>query len=106
MFASLTASLVAVIERHGLVAVILGRWVGVLRALVPAVAGVARMPYRRFLLANTAGGVSWALVVSLLGHGAGTAWPQVEAWLGRGGDDGRGSTSGVPGDPALAEAGR
>lgn len=73
------------IERRGAVAVILGRWVGVLRALVPAVAGAARMPYRRFFPANLVGGVSWAVAVSLLGYGAGTAWPQVQSWLGRGG---------------------
>ncbi|TRW46735.1 DedA family protein [Georgenia yuyongxinii] len=72
------------IERRGAVAVVLGRWVGLLRALVPAAAGATRMPYRRFLVANAAGGVSWALAVSLLGYGAGVAWPQVQAWLGRG----------------------
>ncbi|GAA1652455.1 DedA family protein [Georgenia ruanii] len=75
----------AEIERRGAAAVVLGRWVGVLRALVPAVAGATRMPYRRFLTANVAGGVSWAVAVSLLGYGAGAAWPQVQAWLGRGG---------------------
>jgi membrane-associated protein len=72
------------VAARGATAVVLGRWVGILRALVPAVAGATRMSYGRFLLANAVGGISWAVIVSLLGYGAGTAWPQVQAWLGRG----------------------
>lgn len=74
----------ALIERRGAGAVVVGRWVGVLRAIVPAVAGATRMPYRRFLAANAAGGVTWGVVVNLLGYSAGAAWPRVQAWLGRG----------------------
>lgn len=41
-------------------AVFAGRFVGVLRALVPAVAGATRMPYRRFLAWNALGAIIWA----------------------------------------------
>lgn len=70
------------LRRRGPAAVVLGRWVGVLRALVPAVAGAAAMPYRTFLIANLAGGAVWAVVVAGLGFAAGTGWTQVQGWLG------------------------
>lgn len=59
------------VAEHGPWAVVGARWIAVLRALVPTVAGTMNMPYRRFLLANTAGGVSWAMTAVLLGYFAG-----------------------------------
>lgn len=70
------------IASRGAQAVFVGRWVGVLRALVPAVAGAAGMPYRRFLIANVIGGVLWAVTIAVLGFTAGAAWSQVQGWLG------------------------
>lgn len=69
------------IALRGAQAVFIGRWVGVLRALVPAVAGASGMPYRRFLVANMAGGMLWAVTVVVLGFTAGAAWAQVQGWL-------------------------
>lgn len=69
-------------ERGGR-AVFLGRFVGVLRALVPAVAGSAGMPYRAFLPANVAGGILWASAFILLGYVFGGSWKAVEHWAGR-----------------------
>ncbi|MEE6263871.1 DedA family protein [Plantactinospora sonchi] len=73
------------IARHGPVAVLLGRWVGVLRTLVPALAGMNRMPYRRFLLFNALGGAAWATTVVLVGYLAGASWKRVENHLGEAG---------------------
>ena len=72
----------AYVAKRGGSAVFLGRWVGLLRALVPAVAGMVRMPYRRFLVYNVAGGTLWAVVVVLLGYFAGASFKRVEAYLG------------------------
>jgi membrane protein DedA with SNARE-associated domain/membrane-associated phospholipid phosphatase len=69
--------------RRGGPAVLLGRWVGVLRALVPALAGMTRMPYRRFLAWNLAGGISWATTVVLAGYATGAAWRTAAHYLGR-----------------------
>ena len=71
----------AAMGRGGWWTVALGRWVGLLRALVPAVAGAARMPYRRFLAANAVGGSLWAAAVVLLGYSAGAAWRQAQGRL-------------------------
>jgi len=45
------------LEAKGGRAIFAGRFVGVLRALVPAVAGATRMPYRRFLVWNALGAI-------------------------------------------------
>jgi membrane protein DedA with SNARE-associated domain len=52
--------------RYGAIAVFLGRFLGPLRATVPTVAGMMKMPTRRFYLANILSAVVWvpALVLS------------------------------------------
>jgi len=73
------------LERRGGPAVLLGRWVGVLRALVPSLAGMGRMPYRRFLLWNATGALVWAPAVVLAGYTAGAQYRRVESVFGRAG---------------------
>lgn len=70
------------VQRRGAGAVVLGRWVGILRALVPAMAGMVRMPYRRFLAANIVGAVSWSAVVVGLGYFAGASLAAAQSVLG------------------------
>lgn len=57
--------------RRGGVAVFLGRWVGALRAVVPFVAGMAGMPYRRFLPWNVAASIAWVAAVVGIGWAVG-----------------------------------
>jgi membrane protein DedA with SNARE-associated domain/membrane-associated phospholipid phosphatase len=64
-------------------AVFFGRFVGLLRALVPALAGMSRMPYRTFLPWNAAGGIIWAPGFVFLGYLAGRSYQQVERIAGR-----------------------
>jgi membrane-associated protein len=53
-------------ERYGGVTIIIGRFVPVIRTFAPFLAGVAGMPYRRFLSYNVVGGVLW---ITLLVYG-------------------------------------
>ncbi|MHA7277764.1 DedA family protein [Arthrobacter sp. Hz1] len=71
------------LSQRGGSAVLIGRWVGLLRALVPALAGMGRMPYRTFFLYNGIGGTIWATTVVLLGYFAGQSYKTVEQYLGR-----------------------
>ena len=66
------------INRLGGRAVFAGRWVSVLRALVPGLCGTSQMKYRTFLLWNAIGGITWATGYTLLGYLAGSAWARVE----------------------------
>ncbi|MEY9862169.1 membrane-associated protein [Catenulispora sp. GAS73] len=66
------------INRLGGKAVFTGRFAAALRALVPGLCGVSRIPYRKFLFWNALGGVVWATAFTLLGYAAGNAWHKVE----------------------------
>jgi membrane-associated protein len=72
------------LARRGSAAVFLGRSVAFFRAVMPALAGVAQMPYRRFLVANAAGGIVWGVATVLVGFLAGNSYERVEKTFGRG----------------------
>src|SRR5262249_36863236 len=55
-------------SRWGPIAVVVARWFPWLRTATPVVAGVARMPYRRFVVANVIGAVSWGTGLVLIGY--------------------------------------
>jgi membrane protein DedA with SNARE-associated domain len=69
--------------RHGGKAVLLGRFVGFLRALAPFIAGASRMPYATFVVYNTMGATTWAVAFVLLGYFLGESWGVAEKWIGR-----------------------
>lgn len=48
--------------RHGGKSILLGRFIGPIRPVIPAVAGMLEMPTRRFLLFNIVSGILWAPV--------------------------------------------
>lgn len=73
----------AFLGRRGGSAVFLGRWVAFLRAVIPFLAGTARMRYPTFLAWNAAGGISWGVTVVLLGYAAGASYAAAEQALGR-----------------------
>lgn len=72
------------IRRRGAVAVFLGRFLALLRALMPALAGSSNLPYRRFLVFNAAGGIVWGVGFTLVGYLAGAAYKKVEHLIGTG----------------------
>jgi membrane-associated protein len=72
------------LRTRGGTAVLIGRSVAVLRALMPALAGTARMPYRTFFLYNMAGGIIWGIGFCLLGYAAGSAYAVIERRVGTG----------------------
>jgi membrane-associated protein len=71
------------LARRGGGAVFLGRWVAFLRAVLPALAGTARMPYPTFLAWNASGGIAWGATVVLLGYAAGASYARAEQTFGR-----------------------
>ena len=69
--------------RHGGKAVLVGRFIGFLRAMAPFAAGSARMRYATFVVYNAVGATAWAIGFVLLGYFLGESWPLVERWFGR-----------------------
>jgi undecaprenyl-diphosphatase len=74
------------LRRRGAPAVALGRWVAVLRALVPGLAGMSGMRRLPFTAANLLGGALWATTVAVLGYLAGASYRALEHRLGLGGE--------------------
>jgi membrane-associated protein len=61
----------AFFERRGPFAIVLGRFVPIVRTLVPLTAGAAKMRYGVFTLFNVIGAVVWGIGLVLLGYGLG-----------------------------------
>ena len=70
-----------VFDKYGGRAVFFGRAQALLRALVPALAGLHKMPYRKFLPWNAAGGVVWGGGVVVLGYAFSHSLPSLERAL-------------------------
>jgi membrane-associated protein len=58
--------------KYGPRALVLARFVPIVRTFVPPVVGTSHLPYRTFVLWNAIGGVAWAVLLCLAGF-----------WLGR-----------------------
>src|SRR5438552_8912662 len=75
------------LNRNGGRAVVIGRLTAAFRVLVPGLAGMSDMPYRRFAAFNAAGAAVWGTGFVLLGYLAGAAWhtvADVAGWVGLG----------------------
>ena len=62
-------------ETHGGKAIVMARFVPIVRTFTPVVAGVAKMPYKNFAFFNIWGGIGWVSLMTLLGYGLGQAFP-------------------------------
>jgi undecaprenyl-diphosphatase len=71
-------------RRRGLI-VLVGRWIGFLRAIMPASAGMSGMSYRSFLPWDIAGCVSWASLCVIGGYLLGDNWTRLADWIGKAG---------------------
>ena len=70
------------LARRGGIAVFIGRFVAVVRALIPGIAGMSGLRYRTFLVFNVAGGVAWAAGYTMLGFVVGKSYAKVEKLAG------------------------
>jgi len=62
-------------ERHGGKAIILARFMPLVRTFVPVVAGIGGMSYRRFASFNVVGAAAWVGSMTLLGYVLGSRFP-------------------------------
>ncbi|MFJ2113854.1 MULTISPECIES: DedA family protein [unclassified Streptomyces] len=72
-------------EKWGMWAVFFGRFVALLRIFAGPLAGVLRMPYWKFLIANVLGGIVWAGGTTAVIYTVGVvaeAWLKRFSWLG------------------------
>jgi membrane protein DedA with SNARE-associated domain len=69
--------------RHGDLAVLIGRFIPIVRSLISIPAGVARISLPRFVLLTTIGSSVWNTVLIMLGYALATQWHVVEDVVGR-----------------------
>ena len=58
----------AFFERFGAMAVILARFVPIVRTFAPIAAGVGHMPWRKYTLYNLIGAIIWGIGLTMLGY--------------------------------------
>ena len=58
----------AFFDKYGGRAIVLARFVPIVRTYIPVAAGVGRMPYRHFVSYNVIGALLWGVGVTLLGY--------------------------------------
>jgi membrane protein DedA with SNARE-associated domain len=73
----------AFFAKHGAAALIVGRYVAIVRSFLGMIAGVSEMPRRKFLLFNLIGGVIWSLTFTAVGFFFGRNLPALKRELGR-----------------------
>lgn len=55
-------------DRYGGITIVIGRFVPIIRTFAPFLAGVAQMPYPKFLAYNVAGGILWIASLVYAGY--------------------------------------
>jgi membrane protein DedA with SNARE-associated domain len=65
---NVVARVEGIFNAHGGKAIILGRFVGVARAITPFLAGTSHIPYRRFLMYDVPGAGAWAACFLAVGY--------------------------------------
>ena len=68
-------------KEHGKKAIILARFIPVVRTFIPILAGVGKMHYRTFVTYNIMGGLLWGVGITLAGYFLGQRIPNVDTYL-------------------------
>jgi membrane-associated protein len=69
------------LEKHGLSAMLLSRFVPVVRTFLPIVAGVVKMDYKDFIRYSLLGSFIWSAVFTLGGYFLGKSFPHMQDYL-------------------------
>jgi membrane protein DedA with SNARE-associated domain/membrane-associated phospholipid phosphatase len=70
--------------RHGGKTILIGRFIGLVRALAPFIAGSSRLPYRRFAPYSILGTGLWSIALILIGYFAAQSLDKVTEIVGKG----------------------
>jgi membrane-associated protein len=68
-------------EKHGGKAIVLARFLPIIRTFAPITAGIGQMHYPTFLRFNLAGGLLWTVALTLAGFFLGSLIPNVDHYL-------------------------
>jgi len=69
------------LHRHGSVAIFFARFIAGMRVIAGPLAGVLRMHWKRFVLANAGGAAIWVTAISLIGYAFGSQFDSLIAFF-------------------------
>jgi membrane protein DedA with SNARE-associated domain len=69
--------------RHGAVTIFFARFIFGMRIIAGPLAGVLHMEWRRFLLFNFLGAVTWVTAITFIGYFFGSQWERLTSVMGR-----------------------
>ncbi len=70
-------------EKHGGKALILGRFLPIIRTFAPILAGVIKVDYKRFMIYNVVGASLWISSLSCIAFFLGKEFPETENYIGQ-----------------------
>lgn len=68
-------------DKHGSKTMLIAHFAPIIRTFAPAVAGVARMNYKQFVVFDAIGDTAWAAIVTLIGYWFGTKIPNIDHYI-------------------------
>ncbi len=68
-------------QKHGNTAILLARFIPIIRTFAPIMAGVGKMKQSTFLVLNIISGIIWPLVVTVLGYYIGSKIPNAQHYI-------------------------
>lgn len=68
-------------HKYGALALILGRFMPIIRTFAPIFAGVVRVDLTRFTILNIGGGMLWVAILTLSGYFLGQHFPQIVNYI-------------------------
>lgn len=68
-------------EKYGRIAMLLSRFVPVVRTFTPIAAGMGKMNYKKFIVYNILGALIWSVIVTSLGFYLGRVFPGIGNYL-------------------------
>jgi undecaprenyl-diphosphatase len=67
-------------DRHGNKSIFLGRFIGIIRPMIPFAAGLSKMNYKSFIFWNILSGIIWSVSHIYIGYFFGSAFKLIETW--------------------------
>jgi membrane-associated protein len=71
----------AFFTKHGGMALIMGRFLPIIRTFAPIFAGIIKFDFKQYLMYNIIGALAWGVGMTLLGYTLGSVYPDTEKHL-------------------------
>lgn len=68
-------------DRHGGKTIFFARFVPIIRSFATTVAGIASMPYSRFIAFSVSGAITWIVSLTSLGYFLGSQFPELDTYI-------------------------